>query len=643
MAKSKTVHLFISLLMTLQLVSACTWDSGSEPAPADPFGPSGAGETSSLPGPAESLTPDAPPEFNSMTPADTFVVSVSEMNGDFVRGWGNNLNDLSIKQLTGGFKDTYWITSAGQLLMNETVVSNLTVTDEEDGGKTYTFTLHQDLKWNNGEPITAHDYVAGILTYASEQFAAYGGGSLLGDGLAGYEEYRFGDSDVFAGVRLLGEHTFSATIEASRLPYFWETALVTFHPVYSSGWFPGNHIISDSSGSRFAYPVNDDLARISKTERFAPTVTCGPYAFAGFDGNSVSLTRNHYFKSSPEGLLPFFEYIIQREEADAQGVINGISDFRAGITATEDIRSARAGNYAAVHSYPRSGFAHLTFALDWGPTEDPAVRWAIAHMLDRSIIIDEALDGNGSTVDASYGQAQWTYLARQTELLGALTPITLDLGKANDFLDNSQWVFEADGTTAFNRSNVDASGSYLRHNAAGDVLHVRVASGIEAAGRAIEAGASANAPLAGMLFDIEIISFDLLLDHLYYDKFRMPAQRRYNAFQLAVDFTAVDDKYLYSHSDNRNSSMNPNAVADDLLDEIIINMRNLNHAATDEHADLWVEYQVRWQQLLPALPLYSNECNDIYNSILTQTPTSAYWAWHDAIMHISKQPWIHSE
>ena len=119
----------------------------------------------------------------------------------------------------------------------------------------------------------------------------------------------------------------------------------------------------------------------------------------------------------------------------------------------------------------------------------------------------------------------------------------------------------------------------------------------------------------------------------------MPDEERlYHAFQLAVNYSVVDDRYWSSHSEQAMTSENPNGIADDILDAIIMEARYLDPTEQDKHADLMLEYYVRWQEILPGLPLYSNEYFDIYNSIITEVPTSPFWNWEEAITYIAKWP-----
>jgi len=588
--------------------------------------------------------------MNSKTPRDTLVVGTPEMNGDFIEGFGNSSYDLSIKTLTGGYYGTFYETPEGEIVINNTIVKNVTTSMDGAGNKTYTFEIYNDLKWNNGFAITAKDYVAALLLYASPQFADVGSTSSLGDGLLGKKEYSGYEDpetedwidatdDIFAGVRLLGDYTFSLTIDAEELPYFWEPAYVTLFPIPLNIWLLGIPIISDENGSQFGDDFEDLCQKIAETERYFPTVSCGPYKLVSYTGTVVTLQRNPYFKGDPHGNLPSFEWIVQMEVSDLTDVdmvISGDIDLNTGNIEGRKIEAARASEFAVTHSYLRAGYGYIGFPCDWGVTSDVNVRWAIAHMIDRNAIIDHVLGGYGGTVDAAFGMAQWTYQARTRELAQRLQPIVFNLETSNDFLDKTEWVFESDGKTPFDRTKVSADGSYMRYNAAGEMLTVRHYSASSSVGGAIESETIKNSPLIGMKYEVTHGDFNTLLINYYYGFTLDDDERTYNAFNLASNFSSVDDKFWSWHSSLCGTWMNSEQLSDPEIDRLVVEMRRTDASDTDKFADLWVEFQVRWQQLLPNLPIYSNEYFDIYNNVVKSVPTSPYAKYEDVICEIHK-------
>jgi len=99
-----------------------------------------------------------------------------------------------------------------------------------EDGMTYTFELRKDVKWSNGEPVTAHDFefswkrVLDVDLGASYAYQLY----YLKNG----EAYNTGEASIDdVGVKALDDTTLEVTLEEPT-PYFLElTAFYTFFPV----------------------------------------------------------------------------------------------------------------------------------------------------------------------------------------------------------------------------------------------------------------------------------------------------------------------------------------------------------------------------------------------------------------------------
>lgn len=111
-----------------------------------------------------------PVEPENMTDADTLVIGAPQLSGSYINGFGNDVYDIYIKSLIGNYGDvnsysTLFTDNAGQAQWNMTVLAEEPSTEvNEDGSKTYTFKIADDLVWNDGTAITAKDYVLWYFT-----------------------------------------------------------------------------------------------------------------------------------------------------------------------------------------------------------------------------------------------------------------------------------------------------------------------------------------------------------------------------------------------------------------------------------------------------------------------------------------------
>ena len=583
--------------------------------------------------PAETIT--------DSTELNTLTVGVTEMNGDFIDGFGNSAYDAFIKTMLHGYCNTVETTGGGELVINPQVVKDYTTEEDEAGNKTYTFTLCDDLKWSDGSAITAADYVGSILWKASPKWAEAGASSSVGEGLLGYKAYLAGEADAFAGVKLVDEHTFQVIIDAAELPYFFEMARVQVGPIPMAVYAPGCEIVSDDNGASFGdYDILSAMQNVAATERFNPTVSCGPYKFISYENATVTLVANEYSKGDLDGQKPQVKYVVQKtipNDTDVDSVIAGEIDLVTGVIEGNKIEAAKADANTNLTSYFRNGYGYMAMHCDWGVTADPNVRWALAYLIDRNAVVDYVLGGYGGIVNAEYGYAQWMYDYAGDELEDELIAFNLNVEKANEYLDQTEWKFESDGTTPFDASKANADGSYMRYNDKGEMLTVNhLGTDENPVTDIIEIQFKANAPLAGVNFVVTKADFNALLDNFYYG-YELGEDRKYNTFNLATSFTAVFDPYTASwHSDKCGSWENSCQLADEELDEIIMKMRSVEPGDNDAFVDLWLEYEARWQELLPQIPLYSNEYFDIFRNTVTGVETTPFYNYCDIICKINK-------
>ena len=640
----------LALLLSVTLLSGLIVGCGSNNNEEEEFSGDVAVEVNDNNDPQPPVEEIAPPEtVKSNTPSDTLVVAYgANMNGDFIWGFGNNAYDLSIKELLHGresFTATYTTTKAGELALNEAVVKDVKTTFDDAGNKTYTFELHQDLKWSDGSSITAEDYIFSLMWAASPQWVEAGAVDTVGYGLLGYNEYTGGETEFFAGAAIVDEYIFSLTIDVEELPYFWETSFVSLYPIHKATFSPDSIIIyeddgADRVGSRFDGDISADCERIASTsggERYAPTVVAGPYTFVSFDNQIITLQRNPHFKGDEYGRKPYFEYIVQQsvpEDTDVDILLAGDIDYLPDMIEGDKIERAKAGDNTTTSSYLRSGYGVMNIVNDWGPTADVNVRWAIACLVDRTQLLDQILGGYGGLVDSEHGMAQWMYQVKERELRAALTPIAMNIDKANEYLDQSTWIYEADGSTPFDVSK--AGENYLRHNAAGEPLVIQHAAANAAIGAVLEIEFLKNTPLVGMKYNFDNPDFDIILNEWYTGMTLPDEERTYSTFSMGTGFPATYDPYFYYHTDWIVPYFNSSGVSDEKLDELLVAMRQTNPEDKAGFADIWLEYQIRWNEILPSLPLYSNEYFDLYNTTIKSIQNSPYRDWFHLICEIEK-------
>ena len=146
--------------------------------------------------------------------------------------------DLDVQNLIVGL-ETVVASKEGGYVWNDTVVAEHSEVDNEDGSRTITIKLHDDLKFSDGSAVTAKNYIAFTLAFSTPVAAqAAGKDHMAGMNFVGFDAFNAYDgtnaaedgsvSKEFKGIRLLDELTFAVTVDAQYLPYFYSIAYGSF-------------------------------------------------------------------------------------------------------------------------------------------------------------------------------------------------------------------------------------------------------------------------------------------------------------------------------------------------------------------------------------------------------------------------------
>ncbi len=543
--------------------------------------------------------------------AETLTIGVpSDQSGAFIAGWTNSSYDVWVRNMIWSYSVFYVDRDTGEYKENPTVLEKMDVVENDAGDKTYTFTIKEGLVWNDDTPITAKDYVFSILYRATAEHTTNAPQDSTGYELVGWEEYNT-NGGAFEGVKLVDDYTFSLTISNVWLPYFFERSLVAASPEPMHDWFPTGEFNADGNGfTNSSAEIAAAAQRVQDEVQYGPKVTSGAYNFVSFQDNVVTLTLNDKYVGNHEGVKAEIGTIVLRQVNSAQQVDSlkkGEVDVVMGVIEGGPIDEVKADENLKWHMYPRNGYGMLVLKTNKGATQYKEVRQAIAFLLDRNEFVQEISGGYANTVDGPYGLSQWFFLDRKEEIESSVTQYTHNEDEANARLDASPYKYKEDGVTPWD-------GEGWRHDAEGNRLRVlHFGSENNAVTELLRTQLPVNAKAVGMEYIVDDGPFTALLEVLY-----GTADSDHTILNLATGFTAVYDRYNAEHSDFANNpGYNNSQIADPELDKWIMTMRELEGTQRDEFADAFVEYVKVWNDLLPQIPLYSNEYHDFMTARVT--------------------------
>lgn len=607
----------------------------------------------------------------------------TEASGDwaysaFVRN--PNATDKAVMTLTDDMT-TVDSDQHGDYGINKTVVKSYERIEEENGNVTYKFVINDGLKFNNGEAVTAENFVAWTMFVTSPAGKEMGVVSATYNMLPGGLAYRNGETNVLSAVRLYDEKTFSITIaktgedgETSYLPYYYDITYAAMQAVNLTYWFGEGWSVKDDGEG--VYFVNADgkeftaetVGETVEAARFATgnRVTAGPYNLVSFDQSSreIVLEVNENYNGNFEGQKPGIQKLVIVKTSEdtvmdmiTTGQIQIYSQIADGSEVNAVMDLIEAGTIdSSTSQYDRAGYGYFGFACDFGPTQFTEFRQAIAYLLDRVEFAQTFCKGWGSVVHGPYCTA-FTMTAK-TDIEKKINHYDYNPEKAVELLKQAGFVYNADGS-----DYVDGSGevryakvteeqakyyeSFNKVLADGTILMPATVNWASSEGNAVSALLStmlANSDAtkaAGVSIVKTEMTFPSLLSYMYRQEtngavgdFTVPT---YNMFNLATGYNGgvYDESYNWTTDPEYiEQGMNVQHLYDKELDKLSMDMvYGVEPGDEATYLSQWEKYIIRWNELLPMVPLYSNIYVTVYPNTIDNYAEDSFWGFERAILY----------
>jgi peptide/nickel transport system substrate-binding protein len=374
-----------------------------------------------------------------------------------------------------------------QLDRDGSVIPDLATFTTDADGKVWTFTIRDDAKWHDGQPVTAADVV---YTVTLVQDKAYVG------------PY----SDAFRGV----------IVEAPN------PRTVRFRLPDAFGSFAANTTLPLMPAHRLIGVGYNELPRQPFNQR---PIGAGPFRVVEADARQVTLARNDdYYKVRPERTRPYLDRIVLRSYPAASEALTALSrgeiDGVAGLS-TADAERARTFKNVSLYSFPTSDYTALFFNVrpDKTTFRDRVVRQAIAMAIDKGKVLDLAVDGRGRVADELVPPTSWAYVKD-------VKRYDRSLEEARRILDEADWKdHDGDGVR-------DKGGVKLAFGISTSDEPSRVASAL----RIID-----DLKQIGIAADLRAVPFNQLLS-------KIVPERTYDTLLIGITGSGDPDPYPLFHS-----------------------------------------------------------------------------------------------
>jgi peptide/nickel transport system substrate-binding protein len=295
-----------------------------------------------------------PPTLNRFVPGgDNFIVAI--IGQAYLAG---------VQEIDG-----FTLEFIPELVTELPTVDNGGVVINADGTMTVKYRIRDEARWSDGQPLTGEDFLFTYDTITDEN---------LPIDRTFYE-------DIDPASIVVGDKTFEYTLNQPTVQY----------ELYFNYIIPKHAV----EGSDFLADWNDTM-----------WPSAGPFKFDQWQkGEFIRVVRNdNYWKTDPNGQqLPYLDSVIFRFIPETESIINAFKAREVDVIqpppATETIQTLQAEevNGAIVEVLSGPVWEHINFQFGPGrfemnpesPNESLAYRKAVAHLIDKDLIVDEILAG----------------------------------------------------------------------------------------------------------------------------------------------------------------------------------------------------------------------------------------------------------
>ena len=271
--------------------------------------------------------------------------------------------------------------------------------DVSAGDTVFTFHLHDNVQWHDGEPFTSADVKFSMDEVLSQYHGRF--------------ERIYGR---IASIETPNDSTVVITLNEPYAPFL--ISLTVFDaPILPKHIFEGQNVFDHAATT-------------------APVGT-GPYRFVNWDrGNQIVLERNENYFGDAANISRVIFQMIPDENARTVALQTGEVDYIWGFyLPSAGLAELRADPNVEVWQGVRIPALHFLFVNnDSEPLDNPLVRQAIMHAIDRDLIVDLAMEGLGNTAIGPMGAA-FPYLYDESFDLSNLYPY--DISRAQALLDEA--------------------------------------------------------------------------------------------------------------------------------------------------------------------------------------------------------------
>lgn len=640
----KLLATLLSVAMVVAMAAGCNGSTGkpegstAEAGESNPAAESGdkSGAEAGMP---DMSTPEDPmaavPQAEILAkvpktePKGTVVYGTpTEPDENIMPGFTNPAPNQNMRYMIMGGYSTFSYSKDNTLVRNNVALKDFKQVENPDGTLTFEEEIYDNLKWSDGSPITAKDYVFNMLLSSHKNMTELGGDGSSGMPLVGYKAFNEGDGTVpFKGVRLLGDYKFSVTVAKEELPNYYIMDLVATQspfPMKALGLSPD--VVDKGEGAAFSKALDMEEMKaklMDPVKGFVYTypVTDAPYKFVEFDkaNKALVMEANPEFLGTYDGWKPQIKKVIIKHSQDklindelASGAIDVAAEASGKKNIEDGLAKMKASNgKLAVLKYERNGFGDIQFQCDVGATQFKEVRQAVTYAIDRVDLMNKYTGGYGALVHAEYGLAQPEYKANKKLFDEKMNTYSFNLNKAKECLVKGGWTLNSagkpfvEGTDKVRYKKLE-DGSLM-------ACQINWANTGTAVAELLNATLPSNLASIGVALNSESVNFPKMIKAMY-APLGSAERKQYNMFVLGLGFAIIKPVWQDYSEDPVYLSNNPSQLKDKKLTELINKMKATKPGDKKTWYAEYGELQLLLNDLMGKVPLYSDIYHSFYNT-----------------------------
>jgi len=452
-----------------------------------------------------------------------------------------------------------------------------------EDGTSYLITLQPNITFSDGSRLTTRDVAFSHTLLADSSYTGFN--RFFSEGLVGYDDYRSGYSNSFAGLNIIDDYNIEFIFTTSRLRNMAMLEL----PIVSAGYYH--------------YPRGEQTILQSL---FSSPLGSGRYILANYErGAAISLHKNiNYWKNNE--VIPNIKIVAVTASTELNLLLNGTIDMLVGVNLPAKVEQALNAPFINYSSYPRAGYNFLQFNLNDPQLQDVKVRQALNYGFNRALY--QAIYLGDLAVDVpSPIDPNWLNLATNELNISnyAYNPIL-----AAALLDEVGFTLSGDGFRYKDGQRLTVNWLAVKESIVTDIAVPII---------------SENFRALGIDLNISFTDTHSLLAAVNGGQggFTMASL---SLFEEALPYNIVERW----RSGSRQNTAGLNDAENDNLLQLFNNVQNIDEL--NNYFTLWLN---RFNYLAPAIMLHSSLYFDLYNERINGVATTSHFTFRDNIPYLT--------